>query len=107
MRRAFTILIGILLGICKPLPGGAASDVGDGEQFAIDVCAECHAIEAGAYFSPDASAPPFQKIADTPGMNAQALFVWFHTPHPSMPNFILSEEQQQKIIAYILSLKSE
>jgi hypothetical protein len=40
-------------------------------------------------------------------MTSAALTVTLTTPHAGMPMFILSPEQRQDIIAYILSLKSD
>ncbi len=36
-----------------------------------------------------------------------ALAVWFRTPHPTMPNFVLSADETSDLIAYILSLQSD
>jgi hypothetical protein len=38
-------------------------------------------------------------------MTDLALRVWFRSPHPSMPNLILSENQGDDVIAHIQSLK--
>lgn len=78
-----------------------------GYDIALEVCAECHAIEPGAKFSPNPLAPPFQDVADTPGMSSLALSVWSVTPHEMMPNFIFKDKERADIIAYILSLKSK
>ena len=87
-----------------------SQELGDpalGLKYAKDVCAECHAVTLGESISPDINAATFKDIANTPGMNAQALFVWFRTPHPTMPNFILKIEKQEDLIAYITSLKDK
>ncbi len=38
-------------------------------------------------------------------MTATALFVFLHTPHPTMPDLVLSDGDSNDAIAYILSLK--
>jgi hypothetical protein len=38
-------------------------------------------------------------------MNAMALEVWFQTPHPTTPNLMFNNEESDKVIAYILSLR--
>ncbi len=91
---------------------GAAfsQDVGNkasGRKLAEEICAECHSIDSGNRFSPNLLAPPFQIVADKPGMTAIAISMWFVTPHQMMPNFIFSNEQQADLIAYIRSLRSE
>jgi mono/diheme cytochrome c family protein len=77
----------------------------EGFVFAQAVCAECHAVREGERASPKAQAPSFTTVANTPGMNAMALEVWFQTPHPTMPNLKFSNEDSDNVIAYILSLR--
>jgi hypothetical protein len=50
-------------------------------------------------------APDFQAIANTPGMTATALRAFLQTPHPKMPNLILTPEQSDDVIAFLLSLR--
>jgi hypothetical protein len=51
--------------------------------------------------------PPasFQEIADTPGMGELALKVFFQTPHKQMPNFSITGDVRDDLIAYITDLK--
>jgi hypothetical protein len=56
--------------------------------------------------SPNLRAPTWVEIANTPGVTEAALFLMLTTPHAGMPMFLLSPEQRQEIIDYILSLKS-
>lgn len=78
-----------------------------GARLAAEVCSECHAVEAGDPISPNFNAPTFQDIADRPATTALALGVWFRSPHPTMPNFVLSPDETGGIIAYILSLREK
>jgi mono/diheme cytochrome c family protein len=83
-----------------------AQEVGDarkGLKFAERVCAECHAVKAGQ--TVPATAPTFKAIANTPGMTALALTVFFRTPHRDMPNLVLSDDEREDVIAYILGLR--
>ncbi len=92
------------------LPTVEAQELGDpasGLNFAKRVCAECHWVLPEESISPNLQATSFKEIANTPGMTAQALFVWFRTPHPTMPNLILEIENEEDVIAYILSLKDK
>jgi mono/diheme cytochrome c family protein len=77
----------------------------EGFVFAQAVCAECHAVRESERASPKAQAPSFTTVANTPGMNAMALEVWFQTPHPTMPNLKFSNEDSDNVIAYILRLR--
>ena len=47
----------------------------------------------------------FQEIADTPGMGELALKVFFQTPHRQMPNFSITGDVRDDLIAYITGLK--
>ncbi len=76
-----------------------------GLEFAKQNCAECHAILPRQNLSPTAAATPFQKISEVPGMTEMALRVFFRTPHKTMPNLIIAGEDQDDVIAYILSLR--
>ena len=76
-----------------------------GRTYAETHCASCHSIARDGNTSPVNAATPFQLIAATPGMGRTALFVFFRSPHPTMPNLIIRGDNLDNIIAYILSLK--
>ena len=77
-----------------------------GRVYAREVCSPCHAVTADqASQRIVAVAPDFQTIANTPGMTATALRAFLQTPHPKMPNLILSPEQSADVIAFLLSLR--
>ncbi len=78
-----------------------------GREVAQRVCAECHAVLPHEPFSPNPEAPTFAAIAENPGISRISLVVWFQTPHQKMPNLVLKAEDQEGIIAYILSLADE
>ena len=83
-----------------------AQDPQEGAKWATNVCSECHATRTGQIRSPKGRAPTFAELANTPGMTSAALTVAMTTPHAGMPMFVLTSEQRQDIIAYILSLKT-
>ena len=76
-----------------------------GLALAKEICADCHAVEAGEGVSPNIDAPPFRAIAKKPEMSELALTVFFQSPHPSMPNLIVIGNDARDLVAYILSLK--
>ena len=85
-----------------------AQDLGDaksGFAYADGVCAECHAVKKGQRVSPHERAPAFEIVANSRGMTELALRVWFQSPHPSMPNLMLTEKLSDDLVAYIMSLK--
>ena len=77
-----------------------------GRAFARQVCSPCHAVTAEqASQRVMAIGPDFQTIANTPGMTTTALRAFLQTPHPKMPNLILTPEQSADVIAFVLSLR--
>jgi mono/diheme cytochrome c family protein len=82
-------------------------DARKGLNHARSVCAECHAVLPSETISPNAKAPTFKTVANTPGMTATALAVWFRTSHPTMPNLIINPEDMDDVIAYVLSLRDK
>jgi mono/diheme cytochrome c family protein len=87
-----------------------AQDLGDkskGREFAQAVCAECHAVVPAETASPRTDAATFKAIANTPGMTELAIAVWLKTPHKKMPNLIISKDDLENVIAYIVSLREK
>ena len=103
--------IGMLVGIlaasaCAANAQDPSGNSEAGRVYAREVCAPCHAVtaeQASRRFI--AIAPDFQSIANTPGMTATALRAFLQTPHPKMPNLILSPEQSADVIAFLLNLR--
>ena len=79
--------------------------VAQGQKLAESVCAECHAVGTGQRRSRNRAAPSFADIAASPGLTAVAIRVWLQTPHPTMPNIRLGNDEKDSIVAYLLSLK--
>ena len=100
----------LVLAAAMTLGGGAVAqeaDVAAGKAYAEQICATCHAVQAGEELSLLMDAPPFQEVADTPGMTELALSVWLQSSHPTMPNIILEQDDMRNVIAYIRSLKGK
>ena len=73
-----------------------------GRVYARQVCSPCHAVTAEqAAQRRIVIAPDFQTIANTSGMTATALRAFLLTPHPKMPNLILTPEQSDDVIAFV------
>ncbi len=109
MAVRILIKIATLALMLAPRIAGAV-ELGDPQQglaYARQNCAECHAVDAGDQLSPNPDAPSFEDVANTPGMNARALVVWFQSPHPTMPNFIIPAQDTDNIVSYITSLRAK
>jgi mono/diheme cytochrome c family protein len=66
----------------EPLPGDPVA----GQEFAAEVCAECHQI-VGRTAMPEPGGPPaFQDVADHPATTEMALRAFLQTPHATMPH---------------------
>ena len=82
------------------------TDVAAGHAFARNACQPCHAVEAEQRTPRRiVIGPAFRDVANTSGMTATAIRVFLRTSHPKMPNLILTPEETDDVIAYILSLR--
>jgi mono/diheme cytochrome c family protein len=106
MRR-LACLVSLLLLSAATCQAQELGDSQKGAMWARNVCSECHAIRNEQGRSPNPRSPTFVELANTPGMTPAALTVALTTPHAGMPMFVLSQDQRQDIIAYILSLKTQ
>ena len=80
-------------------------NAGQGEDLARAVCIDCHAIDRGFRGTDITGAPSFQDVADMPSATPLSLRVFLRSPHLTMPNFALTDEQIDDLIAYIRSLR--
>jgi mono/diheme cytochrome c family protein len=77
-----------------------------GLDLAKFACAQCHSVEKRSRRSPNAAAPRFEDIANSPSMTATAISVALQTtPHRTMPNMRLNRDDLSDLVTYILSLK--
>ncbi len=93
------------LPLLAPARGQEMGDVVAGQRLAREVCAECHAVEKGDFMVSLEGAPPFQQVADDPSASEVGLRVFLRTPHKTMPDLILTPQQTDDIVTYILSLR--
>lgn len=85
-----------------------AGSVQAGRELAVTNCSECHVVVPRRLTPRRVGGPPdFVDIANAPGTSRSALFVFLHTPHPTMPNLVLSVRESNEAIAYILSLRRQ
>ncbi|WP_083567080.1 c-type cytochrome [Hyphomicrobium sp. CS1GBMeth3] len=107
MRLAMIAAAFALYAVPAPALAQQLGNAEKGLAYARAHCGECHGVEREAEdFSPNADAPDFSVVANTPGMTERALAVWLQTSHPTMPNLIVPEEARDDVIAYIMSLKA-
>jgi mono/diheme cytochrome c family protein len=80
-----------------------AADSANGLRLSRQWCASCHLVEPGGV-ARDA-APPFAEVANDPATTPARLRAWLADPHPPMPGLDLANQQEDDIIAYLMSLK--
>jgi mono/diheme cytochrome c family protein len=83
-----------------------AAKIAAGKVLAKGWCAHCHVVSNDQRLAPAEGVPTFLAVANDPAMTETALRVFLATPHMRMPDFILTPEETDKIIAYIVSLRS-
>ena len=105
LNNALILAVYVLLASGAPVLAQELSRVDAGYRLAQEFCAECHAIEPDELDSPNMDAPAFYDVANKTGITVMALSVWFRTPHPTMPNFVIREDETSDLTAYILNLK--
>ncbi len=79
-------------------------DTSEGHRLAEAWCQTCHAIDTKAAGTVNA-APDFAAIANQPSTTELSLKVFLRSNHNSMPNLILSPDQADDLVTYILSLR--
>lgn len=82
----------------------AAQDREMGGRLAVQWCMACHVVEPNQRTATD-SAPSFQVIAARPSTTAGSLDRYLSTGHTLMPDFSLSSQERDALVAYILSLR--
>ncbi|MGJ0392802.1 MAG: c-type cytochrome [Methylocystis sp.] len=106
MRLAFLSTLVFLSSAVAPAL--AQGDVTVGKRIAQETCATCHAIGADPKeVSPDPKAPRFLDVARMPSTTELSLKVFLQSSHRNMPNFILSPEEMDPVVGYILGLKKK
>ena len=86
-------------------PADAAS-AARGKAMVKQDCVRCHAVEPGGT-SPNPQAPTFAAVANEPSATSYSLHVFLQTTHATMPNFMISSDDIDDIVAYIMSLKGK
>ena len=101
------VSLAALLSLAGPVQ--AQDMIGDpdaGARLAERVCAACHVVGADWPANARSAAPAFGSIALEPSATPLSLRVFLNTPHRNMPNLILSEEEVDDIVAYIMGLRT-
>jgi mono/diheme cytochrome c family protein len=89
--------------LSQDLPGDPVA----GHVLASEVCATCHVVSARQANDPGVGAPSFLEFAGDPAVTEMSLHAFLQTPHATMPNLMLTPEETDDIISYLLTLKRQ
>ena len=81
-----------------------AQDAAAGAHLAREVCAKCHVVAADQMIDPGIG-PSLLEVAEHPATTELSLRAFLRTPHATMPNLMLTPEERDDVIAYLLTLK--
>lgn len=102
--RSLPVLFFLAAGLnLIPMHGSAAGNAEGGHVLARVWCSSCHVVDASSIEGRD-TAPSFADIARRRAGDRTWLRAWLIAPHPPMPNFNLSRQEIDNIIAYLESL---
>lgn len=93
-------------GAMAAKPSSAARQAARGLAFAQAHCSGCHGVTLGAV-SPNPESPPFEAIANTPGLTRQTLGRFLRDSHnyPAAMDFKLDRARTADLAAYMLTLQ--
>ena len=104
------LLMAGMLVMATPGAGALAAtdglgNPGYGRGVAIDLCGDCHLVSPDQ--SPDGMrpGPDLMERVRQPEITELALRTYLRTTHPVMPNIMLTQEQADDIIAYLMTFK--
>jgi mono/diheme cytochrome c family protein len=99
------LILGTVLCVATQIQAQQLGDSAVGHKLAAEWCGSCHLIGPDIRRGAVDLAPPFAEVAGDPRTTEFRLRAFLMTPHQRMPDFRLSREQTDDVIAYILSLR--
>jgi mono/diheme cytochrome c family protein len=102
------LVAGLLMMVTGASAFAANDSVGNpgfGKGLANPLCGDCHIVSPDQQFSGGRLGPNLVERARDPGITELALRSYMQTTHPVMPNIMLSQQQTDDIIAYLLTFK--
>jgi len=86
---------------------GITGDAIAGHALALKSCAECHVVDDMTQTRGSDAVPSFAAIAGNKKLTVGTLRTFLQAPHGRMPDFILSREEIDNVVAYIVSVKGQ
>ena len=91
------------LGLSVLLTAASLAEPTNGRKVAQDQCAKCHDVGVGAP-ALGREGPSFVDIARMPSTTELSLKVFLRSSHRNMPNLMLTDDEADALVAYILEL---
>jgi mono/diheme cytochrome c family protein len=99
------VLALLLLGVPVAAEAADPADREHGRTIARTWCASCHAVERREDRQRSDTPPSFVILANDPRNTTERLRAFLTRPHGRMPDFNLSRQDREDLIAYLLSLR--
>ncbi|MBS0521701.1 MAG: cytochrome C [Proteobacteria bacterium] len=98
-------MLAVLPAFLSLAPVAGAQDVVNGEALAKRWCSSCHIVTATATKGEANGLPSFPMLAASPKTTEASLRHAMTATHSRMPDLSLTKQEQDNLIAYILSLR--
>lgn len=98
------IFAALVLAGAAPAAAQTTGNALAGQALARQWCASCHLISGTEGRASDA-APAFEAVVLRPSTTETSLRVFLQTPHRQMPNYTLTRQETDDVVAYILGLR--
>lgn len=102
MRFCLTLLLLMSAMGTTQLLAQAPGDPANGRRVAQTWCVNCHSLSPGT--SSDGT-PSFRDIARNPAKTEDQLRAWLTRPHAPMPDYMLSRDDINDIIAFLRTME--
>ena len=106
LAASLVLPIGALASAGKPNAPALSRSAQRGLAFAQTHCAACHGVSASTS-SPNPESPPFEDVANTPGLTRTTLRRFLSDSHnfPAAMQFSVTTAQIRDLSAYIVTLQ--
>jgi mono/diheme cytochrome c family protein len=113
IRMPLAVMLSVVSMAAWSEQASADDDIQQGHHWANTICAICHVATPDQGIEPllHPPGPPFESIAQRPGISAEWIRNFLATTHhdigsaKGMPNPMLLDFQMEQVAAYIMSLR--
>jgi cytochrome c2 len=110
MRRTLLVaampVMMAMLGTAAPAATDGPGQPGYGRGLAGDLCGDCHIVAPDQQYDGQIGPNLIERVRE-PEITELALRSYLQTTHPVMPNIMLTREQADDVIAYLLTFKGK